>query len=266
MKKKLRSQIKDLATQILSENSENNTRKMKQLARELFEKLTVLEYVEVQLLGDVDEEAEEQSLDSKSYRENNWFKEPEPVPQPEHKEELVEPAIEKIKDIVAQMPEETQSVDALLEEVLPKKEFNKNDLEEFASSYQEMPVFERKEENNVATEVKLTIETTTEEEPEPEMELEEKVTANDVERPKSINDAVGKGLQIGLNDRLAFVKHLFDGKSEDYTRVLSQISTFGTFEEAETFIKGKVKPDYNYWLHKDDVSKRFMKIVEQSFN
>ena len=46
------------------------------------------------------------SMDSKSYREQNWFKEPEPVPQPEHKEDLVEPLMEKIKDIVAQMPEE----------------------------------------------------------------------------------------------------------------------------------------------------------------
>ncbi|GAB5400829.1 MAG: hypothetical protein Aureis2KO_24140 [Aureisphaera sp.] len=263
MKKKLRLQIKELAAQILSENSENNTRKMKELARELFEKLTVLEYVEVELLGEDGDSAEE-SLDSKSYRENNWFKEPIPVPQPEHKEELVEPAIEKIKDIVAQMPEETQSVDALLEEVLPKKEYHKNDLEEFASSYQEMPVFERKEEGHVATEVKPVFETKTQEENAPE--IEEKVTTNDVDRPKSINEAVGKGLQIGLNDRLAFVKHLFDGKSEDYTRVLSQISTFGTFEEAETFIKGKVKPDYNYWLNKEDVAKRFMKIIEKSFN
>ncbi len=264
MKKKLRSQIKDLATQILSENSENNTRKMKELARELYEKLSVLEYVEVQLLGVGEEENSQESLDSKSYRENNWFKEPEPVPQPEHKEELVEPVMEKIKDIVAQMPEETQSVDALLEEVLPKKEYNKSDLEEFAANYQEMPVFERKDETTVATEVKPVVETKIEEEP--LEETQEKATNNDVDRPKSINEAVAKGLQIGLNDRLAFVKHLFDGKSEDYTRVLSQISTFASYEEAEVFIKGKVKPDYNYWLHKDDVSKRFMKIIEQSFN
>ncbi|MBX2826729.1 MAG: hypothetical protein KTR22_01110 [Flavobacteriaceae bacterium] len=263
MKKKLRLQIKDLASQILSENSENNTRKMKELTRELFEKLTVLEYVEVQLLGEGEDEAGEQSFDSKSYRENNWFKEPEPVPQPEHKEELVEPAIEKIKDIVAQMPEESQSVDALLEEVLPKKEFHKNDLEEFASNYQEMPVFERKDDSHVATEVKPVIETKKEE---PAPEIEERVSANDMDRPKSINDAVGKGLHIGLNDRLAFVKHLFDGKSEDYTRVLSQISTFGNYEEAETFIKGKVKPDYNYWLQKEDVANRFMKIIEKSFS
>ncbi len=266
MKKKLRLQIKDLAAQILSENSENNTRKMKEIARELYEKLTVLEYVEVQLLGEGDEETSQQSLDSKSYRENNWFKEPEPVPQPEHKEELIEPVIEKIKDIVAQMPEETQSVDELLEEVLPKREYQKNDIEEFASSFQEMPVFERKNESAVATEVKPVVETKREEDEEKELQEEDKTTHNDIDRPKSINDAVTKGLQIGLNDRLAFVKHLFDGKTEDYTRVLSQISTFQTFDEAETFIKGKVKPDYNYWLNKDDISRRFMKIIEQSFN
>ena len=40
----------------------------------------------------------DESLDSKSYREHNWFKDPEPLPEPENKEELIEPAIEKIKD------------------------------------------------------------------------------------------------------------------------------------------------------------------------
>ncbi|MCH9660425.1 MAG: hypothetical protein K0U54_05885 [Bacteroidetes bacterium] len=262
MKKKLRSQIKSLAEQILTEDATNNTRKMKETARKLYEKLSVLEYLEVQLLGEGEDEIE--SLDSKSYRENNWFKEPEPVPQPDHKDEIMEPVIEKIKDIVAQMPEESNKVDALLEEVLPKKAFNKNDLEDFASNFKEMPVFERKDETLIAKEFKEMIDAPVSQTEAPKEE--EKNTNNTINRPKSINDAIAKGLNIGLNDRLAFIKHLFDGKTEDYSRVLSQVTTFASFEEAETFIKGKVKPDYNYWLHKDDVSKRFMKIIENSFN
>jgi len=73
-------------------------------------------------------------------------------------------------------------------------------------------------------------------------------------------------MQIGLNDRLAFIKHLFDGNANDYTRVLSQINTMKTYDEAEAFIKGKIKPDYNYWLNKDEYAERFMTVVEKNFN
>ncbi|MEM7185600.1 MAG: hypothetical protein AAF466_02985, partial [Bacteroidota bacterium] len=146
MKKQLQSKIKLLAEQILSEKDSNDTTKMKETARQLYEQLSVLEYLEVQIIGQEDQSAQQDSLDSKSYREHTWFEEPEPVPQPEDREELIEPVMEKIKDLVAQMPEESQKVDALLEEVLPRKEYHKNDLEEFAANYQEMPVFERKEE------------------------------------------------------------------------------------------------------------------------
>ncbi len=266
MKKQLQSRIKSLAERILSESDSNDTSEMRETARTLYEQLTVLAYLEGQILGQEDKTEEVNSLDSKSYRENNWFKEPEPVPQPEDREELIEPVMEKIKDLVAQMPEESQKVDALLEEVLPRKEGDKNELEEFASDYREMPVFERK--NDGATTVK------TEKKPEAEVGTNAKVkTAPEVledpvdkEKTKSLNESLGNGLNIGLNDRLAFIKHLFDGKTEDYTRVISQINTQLTFEDAEDFIKGKVKPSYNYWLDKDDYTKRFMKIIEKRFD
>ena len=103
--------------------------KVKQAIRLIYEKLTVLEYLEGQLEGG------SQSYDSKSFREQNWFVEPEPVPQPEHKEELVEPLMEKIKDIVAQMPEESRQVDELLEAARVA-----TDQAERARLYQEMQV------------------------------------------------------------------------------------------------------------------------------
>ena len=46
------------------------------------------------------------------------------------------------------------------------------------------------------------------------------------EIPKNLNDILGKGMQIGLNDRLAFVKNLFDGNAEDYQRVIIMITYF----------------------------------------
>lgn len=352
MKKKLREEIKSLAKKITSEENKFNTRNIKSLTKELYEKLIVLEYLEMQI-GEHSEEQHD-SLDSKSFREENWFSEPVPVPQPEHKEDLVEPLMEKIKDIVAQMPEESDEIDEKLEQIfsknqfesfnvseherevpeqkrmsennvspdnyelqhseehsekhsendqeqidaeeqprqedrenvdLPelknenmvtedyesqpvieeekeqnKKTFPRNELEEFASSYQQTPIFERKTiSSNPETKIS---------EPNEEESSENKIAQGhlSVKRIKSLNDSVNKGLNIALNDRLTFIKHLFEGKSEDYTRVLSQINTMNSYEEAASFIRDQVKPDYNNWSNKEEYSQRFMIIVEKRFD
>lgn len=265
MKKKVREQVTALAKQLIEEEKTFKTAYLKGLVSELYEKLAVLEFLENQL-EDTAEDSTVESLDSKSFREENWFTEPEPVPQPEHKEDLIEPLMEKIKDIVAQMPEESERIDEMLDDLLPKNKetattevkveekpavkYVKNDLEEFASNYQQMPEFERKTTGLFpkSTEGEKASKTMTE------------------SRAKSLNETINKGLNIGLNDRLAFIKHLFEGQAEDYTRVLSQINTMDNFEEAQNFVKGKVKPDYNYWLNKEEYSERFMNIIEKRFN
>ena len=72
-------------------------------------------------------------------------------------------------------------------------------------------------------------------------------------------------LQIGLNDRIAFVKQLFGGSQEDFNRVISQLNTLKTLKEAKKFINKMVKPDYN-WDDKEEYEQRFMEIVERTFN
>ena len=255
MKKKLQEELKELAMRLQGDLKAGDVSNIKQMVLDILDRLTVLEYLEGQI--DAGDPTIGQSYDSKSFREQNWFVEPEPVPQPEHKEDIVEPLMEKIKDIVAQMPQESQQVDELLEQVLPKKEYVKNDLEEFASSYQEMPVFERKEteESSVEeTETKTAVQET------PVNETSEAA------RPKSLNETINTGLQIGLNDRIAFIKHLFNGDSDDYTRVLSQINSMSNYSDAENFIRAQVQPEYNSWTDKEDYVDRFMSIVEKSFN
>jgi len=93
-------------------------------------------------------------------------------------------------------------------------------------------------------------------------------TASDLreENSKNLNDILGKGLKVGLNDRLAFIKNLFDGSVEEYQRVISQIQTYDDFEEANEFIENLVKPDYNHWEGKESFELRFIKIIEQNFN
>lgn len=92
-------------------------------------------------------------------------------------------------------------------------------------------------------------------------------TTFEKEEPKSItlNDKLIKEISIGLNDRIAFVKHLFGGSNEDYNRVLNQLITFDTFLETKSFIYEMVKPDYNNWEGKEDYEHRFMEIIEKKF-
>jgi len=82
----------------------------------------------------------------------------------------------------------------------------------------------------------------------------------------SLNETLSKGIKIDLNDRIAFVKHLFGNSDEDYNRVLNQLITYDSFEEAQNFIEDMVKPDYNSWEGKEDYSQRFIEIIEKKFD
>ncbi|MGK0386701.1 MAG: hypothetical protein ACI849_001319 [Patiriisocius sp.] len=269
MKKTLGLEIEKVAKQLLMVDGNFDVAQMKVVIGRLYEKLIVLEHLEPKADA-LPTKEEIASLDSKSYREENWFKEPEPVPQSQHKDDLVEPLMEKIKDLIAQMPPESQEIDAILEEVLPSKKYIKNDLEEFASNYQETPTFERK---TTLVEEKAP--------PSDEITLEKRAPAKEVappdqsqalindkkisEKPTSINDAV-RNLAIGLNDRIAFIKHLFENSVEDYERVLSQINTFENYQEATRFLTNQVQPEYQNWTDKEEYVTRFMEIVAKRFN
>jgi hypothetical protein len=94
-----------------------------------------------------------------------------------------------------------------------------------------------------------------------EMELPEEETSKTV----SLNEKLAKGINIDLNDRIAFTKHLFGNEPEDYNRVLNQLITFNTFYETRDFIRDMVKPDYNNWEGKEEYEERFMEIIEKKF-
>lgn len=86
------------------------------------------------------------------------------------------------------------------------------------------------------------------------------------EGSKSPNRPLGKVFQVGLNDRLAFVKHLFNGNVEDYNRVLSQLGTIDTQERSMAFVNNMVKPEYNGWEHKEEYEARFITLIERRFS
>jgi len=152
-------------------------------------------------------------------------------------DDIMEPGMKTIKDMVKHMPLETDDDD--FETPISEKQFQKNDFEHITADFKNMPVFEpvSKTQNGFS------------------------------EDKKSLNDRFkAKNLNIGLNDKLAFIKHLFEGKAEDYERVLSQINTSGSFIEASKLIQSIVKPDYNNWIGKEVYEERFMEIIEAKFN
>jgi hypothetical protein len=104
------------------------------------------------------------------------------------------------------------------------------------------------------------------EDEEKELLAEMELNPKDIEpKPSSLNDKLAKGISIDLNDKIAFVKHLFGNSDEDYNRVLNQLITYDSFEEAQNFIEDMVKPDYNSWEGKEDYSQRFIEIIEKKF-
>jgi hypothetical protein len=83
---------------------------------------------------------------------------------------------------------------------------------------------------------------------------------------KSVNDVVFQNqIQIGLNDRIAFVKHLFNENQEDFNRVISQLNSFKDLKEAKSFIHKVVRPDYD-WSSQEELQDRLMNLVERKFN
>lgn len=100
----------------------------------------------------------------------------------------------------------------------------------------------------------------------PDIRFEKKhETIADTKAETNLNEKIGKSTGLSLNDRMAFEKNLFDGSTEDLNRVISQIATFDSFEDAKNFIEEMVKPDYNEWRGKEEFANRFMEFVESKF-
>ncbi|MCK5782785.1 MAG: hypothetical protein KAH10_09365, partial [Flavobacteriales bacterium] len=83
---------------------------------------------------------------------------------------------------------------------------------------------------------------------------------------KSLHDELKKSsIQIGLNDRIAFVKQLFAGDQQDFNRVLSQVNSFSSIDELEEFMENYVKPEHD-WTNKEAYADRFMDIILAKFS
>ncbi|WP_298140217.1 hypothetical protein [Flavobacterium sp.] len=174
----------------------------------------------------------------------------EEVPVGEAKGDL---DFEPIFELAAEIPAENIEVEKPKVEE-PKKETQQISFEDLLGQNYTEPVFVKP--NDVVL-------------PTPKKEVFEKSDDVIVDRfegkTPSLNDKLSKTINIGLNDRMGFVKFLFADSNEDYNRVLSQLNTFSTFREAKDFIDEIIKPDYNNWVGADDYADRFIELVEKKF-
>ena len=80
-----------------------------------------------------------------------------------------------------------------------------------------------------------------------------------------LNDQFAKILKVGVNDRSAFIQKLFENKSEEYDKVMTQISSIGDWNLIKNFIQNKVKPEYSSWSDNSLIEKRFIDILKKQF-
>ena len=249
MKKKLESELISLAHRVLKLTGKEDLAKMQKEVALLYQKITILKFFHEQFNGEIPNDlATSTSFFSslEGYKQNKDSVKREALKNGDNKEEpIMEPAIEKIKDIVAQMPQETSEVDDIVDQI--NKKGNDDGVADFAETLGQLPIFEPLE----------TASTKEEAEEELSLSTTEKVSLDENLKTGEFN--------IGLNDRLAFVNHLFENNNEDYDRVLSQLTTMDSFEEVSDFIENIIKPDYNNWKDKADYESRFLEIIEKKF-
>jgi len=229
MKRKLKEELVKMSTDIITSRNLNEITELYEASKNLYEKLAVLKFIE-EKLSDIEVDVTKNVIAAKfETMANAVLNVDSSVPESNpHEVDIITPGMQTIKDMVSEMPNDA-AVDEVLAEFMAKPNKMKNDKE----------LFEPQAKNAAAKEEKV----------------------------KSLNDKLAeKELKIDLNNRLAFVKHLFNKSTEDYNRVLSQLNTIESEERSIAFIKNMVKPDYNNWEGKEEYEERFLALIERKFS
>ncbi len=254
MKKKLEDELMSLAHSILQLRGRNNPKELKERAQKLYEKLAVLSFVEdhfspaqpsisqAEAIRVITEEAPSSQIESKKPEAPNTTATQSTKKTTLNQQE--EPLTPKKSTPVVPTPVE-------------------DDFEAFSYPADEFPDFEpfaKKEEQKpkepIRSQASQDLFSNT----------EKPRTRNDSStHKKSLNEKLQFGLKFGLNDRLAYTKHLFNGNPTDFDRIISQLNTFESFHEAKTFIEEHIKPDYD-WSDQEEYEKRFLGALEHKMN
>lgn len=243
MHKKLATDLISLAHSVLQMKNKEDVVALKEKAQEIYEKLSVLAYVDEYVDNTPNATATKEELIAKI--EEISKSDEEFIAVVEEKETVEIPVVlEEREELIIEIEEKSEEIfkESFIAENLEEATLFSVDLEKETKPL----TLEEELKDTISLDVAA--------------DLFEKVVP---EMP--LNNALLQNIQIGLNDRIAFVKYLFNGDQGDFNRVVSQINTFKTQKEAKKFINKMVKPDYN-WSEKSAYEERFMTIVERKFS
>jgi hypothetical protein len=246
MHKKLEAELVSLANSILQMKNKDDINALHKKSQDIYEKLTVLRFVENNI--------EKTSNYSQSEEETM--------------ETIQNARVEEIKfesTVAHEIEEEAEENEAFLEDKIDEL-FNEGDtiVEETENiSYSLQISLEEEFKDAISSDVATELfERATKENP----IIEEKIAEKQENKKRSLNDSLFKNnIQVGLNDRIAFVNQLFDGSQQDFNRVVSQLNSFKTEEEAKNFIYEFVKPDYD-WSSKEEFEQRLISLIDRKFS
>ena len=299
MHKKLAADLTSLAHSILQMKNKEDVFALKTKAHEVYEKLAVLAYVEEYINNTPNSEYTKDELvdlvNKASEKLDKEIKIEDDIEQSVTTEIIEEDVVVTIEDqedqedqegqedqeeqeeqevlIEHQLEDSTDKMSEILAEELPSEEIELLIDESLAGSNEaeeKDDLFSQSEEVLEENSEVIDDTKTTDAPHSLEEELKDTIAADVVADlfenapKKSLNDTLQGDIQIGLNDRIAFVKSLFGGSQEDFNRVVSQLNSFKTQKEAKKFIHKMVKPDYD-WADKEDIEERFMDIIERKF-
>ena len=264
MHKKLESELISLAHSILQMKNKSDVIALKNKAKEVYEKLAVLEFVDRYVATTPTNTKSSEEIVEVLFKENAILVEEEIIDistdilieKTEAVEEIEvpilfeEPLIDLSTEVLKEVVAISEENEIVAEEILQKDETNLFSDFEKSNKPKKMSLEEELQDTipvDVAT------------------DIFEKAVRVDVSK-RSLNDSLnGSLLQIGLNDRIAFVKHLFENSQEDFNRVISQINTFKSETECLNFVQNRVKPDYT-WSGKEAYEERFITLITRKFS
>ena len=262
MHKKLEAELVSLANSILQMKNKDDVNALQKKAQEIYEKLSVLKFVNKALVPSLN--VEEKHIEIKAE------KEPEKEVEQEVKKEIVEEFIEETTlesvHLELAIEDEIEVEEEVKEEISEEKvmEIFETERDTVKNDVVDLPSLQISLEEEFKHSISADIAANMFEKVTKESPIIEKTTIEEVKK-RSLNDTLfTSNMQVGLNDRIAFVKYLFDGSQEDFNRVLSQLNSFKTSEEALTFLNDFVKPDYD-WSKKEEFEHRLKNIVERKF-
>ena len=255
MHKKLESELVSIAHDILRMNNKNDVIALKNKAQELYERLSVLAFVDEYLAttpnaSETKEELLEQIQAKLKLDDAETEKDEIAIIGEVVEEEVVEEAKEEIT-IASQELEPSVEAEEDVEEVL--EVVNEEVEEKIIKEEPPKKQLSLEEEFKDAVSVDVTA------------DLFQKAPDTAIQAKPTLNDTLlKKNIQVGLNDRIAFVKHLFNHSQADFNRVLSQLNSIDNEKEAKNFITKMVKPDYD-WSGKEEYETRLMELIERKF-